>query len=962
MKNKQQYFWKTQYHTEKMPRQQGNRSQKIEGATIRVLLFLIHLVYLLCLHRSSAWFVQPTLPRSLSSSSSFVMERRTVHSHRRACSFGADDRKRSSILLFAHRRHIDASPPTGTKDSDFLESLLNEHGFDQRMVSLTPTQLPVLAEFQENGQAQICWIQTILKADDKDGSNKQRPPKLSVQLPEGSLKTVDLGQLTTIWIEEDDQEQFRRRKELSDQLFLLEKLMDSNTQSVEEASWPVGHVESSLDQLWKLRSRVPSSGGGGLSKKQITKLVETCRDESMKDSVNQVLRQVVKAGKFYSRLVDSEDVRWACFQNQPKASPKQREITMLQRRAYAANILGADAKSGGRFKRFGCIPLPSSSTTNNEIRLINGGWLALDQNLRATSEARKFAERADSSDSSSSDYSTGTVADERIIHKLEFLAMERNSFSSSSSQAQGGGYDFDDEKSLELDVRQTLKAMELPRTSEGAKSALIRIGRWTETSSSNSRRQTAQAWPESVLSAAEWYRDMDKQRRKQIYMATRKNIENEFEGRVDLTQLPCVCVDAARASFRDDAVSVRPRASTGRNVNPNASKWEILLHIADVSDIYATKSQVKDDDGNLKILRKAAAGRGVSRYNLPSGPLHLMPPIALQSLALETINPDLTSKSSPIQGNNHDSINRCVTLWVYIDERNGKILDAGIERTIISCPLALSFDSATRLLDAPMDTDMDPILQKAKAVLGIVERNVCQWKEFHTARNEASQAREKRLAAREVVGKATYGERRSRDDGREGFIRTRGHQIVDACLELYGYALQGFLRGKNASLPRVAGTGPDRLARIATAPLRRYIDGIAQQQALAVSCRYGGKPLTKQECIEIGKDTTKVINAVNNLNSRKSGAKRPVQLSSQQRHAVKMLKQHLASRGGKSIVPAIGTGRQNEVVILGAGTVASCKGVSGTLKPGEKVMVRLLHIDEERGMVSASLAGSQSDR
>jgi hypothetical protein len=36
-----------------------------------------------------------------------------------------------------------------------------------------------------------------------------------------------------------------------------------------------------------------------------------------------------------------------------------------------------------------------------------------------------------------------------------------------------------------------------------------------------------------------------------------------------------------------------------------------------------------------------------------------------------------------------------VTLWAYIDERDGRLLEAGLERTMISSPIALSFGNAS---------------------------------------------------------------------------------------------------------------------------------------------------------------------------------------------------------------------------------------------------------------------------
>ena len=105
------------------------------------------------------------------------------------------------------------------------------------------------------------------------------------------------------------------------------------------------------------------------------------------------------------------------------------------------------------------------------------------------------------------------------------------------------------------------------------------------------------------------------------------NDNDSLEGRVNLSSLPCVCIDAERTTFRDDAIGIRLRSSTGRKVNKVASKWEILVHIADISDLYF------DDDNNnyhhnhypnnvvssLRLLRQAAERRGQSRYDLPLG-------------------------------------------------------------------------------------------------------------------------------------------------------------------------------------------------------------------------------------------------------------------------------------------------------------------------------------------------------
>lgn len=783
---------------------------------------------------------------------------------------------------------------------NYLQALLQTYGYDRRLLTISSFDLPLLAEVHENGQAQICQIISLQFDPSKD-------PRVQVEMPDGTTQLVDLGQVTTIWDEDpldwklDEQE--------------MDKLMNQ---------FPVGHADYALDGLYKGRvGRARSSAG--LTKKQVSRLVA---DAPTGDSehVERVLRHVVKTGSNFARLADSVAAMESLF---GAGNKKVRWIDVDSRlkRAIGASALAKDAELGGRFKRTPCV-LVASDKDYDSLTLINGGWLVLDQSVRAGTEARKFAER---------ESTPKTVADERIAQRLECLAMGQD-FSASSMM----------DEDLELDVRETLKAMRLPSTPDGAKKALLRIGCWS-TNGNDPNEVSINPWSQPTLQAAEWYSGLDQQRRGDLYRATRGKGQG-IEDRTDLTKLPSVCIDAARTSFRDDAISVRPRSSTGRKMIEEASKWEVLIHIADVSDIYVPDQVVPNSEDSFNLLREAAISRGTSRYDLPQGPLHLMPPVALHALALETVNPDLSARG-PISWD-RQTTNRCVTVWAYIDERNGKLLDAGLERTLISCPLALSYKSGTDLLDGTLDSS-DPVLAKARAVLGVAERNLRLWGESHRKRNDAAKAREGRLAVKELVAQQINGDNNLRDDGRDGFQRSRAHRLVDSSLELYGFSVGGLLKRAKAPVPRVAGTGPLRQGRLATAPLRRFVDGMAQRQALAVLCDYGGPAMTRAECAEAGKTATDAINSISNIASVKSGAKVKTHVTVQQRKAIRILQSHVS--GNNSPVPAMSTGNQGEVVIIGVGAVADCRGIRGTLKPGERVMVQIRKIDERSGAVSATL-------
>ena len=208
---------------------------------------------------------------------------------------------------------------------------------------------------------------------------------------------------------------------------------------------------------------------------------------------------------------------------------------------------------------------------------------------------------------------------------------------------------------------------------------------------------------------------------------------------------------------------------------------------------------------------------------------------------------------------------RCVTLWAYIDERNGQVLDVGFERSLVSPPLTLSFAQATALLSKSakvndLNNDGDRTTQ---ALLLVLERNLQLWSQHHRNHSDVARQRELRLSQREAAA-ATATIAPPRDDGRDGFVRSRGHCLVDAALDLYGTSAVQLLHSH--PVPRAAGTAQG--GRVATAPLRRYVDGQAQRQIVSVLCGYG-TPLSRQECERVGQTATETRNAITNIRATK---------------------------------------------------------------------------------------------
>lgn len=736
-------------------------------------------------------------------------------------------------LVFALEASAQPRPGDRSTTSTRIETILHKYGYStSRLITIYDSELPLLAEAYINGQSVIGHISSFQRSSTPVGSYEQEPKVCFEFLSDSKSQVLDLGQITTIW-----------------DIGIVTgtgttNLVLSRDDCIEKVPM-LSKLEQDLDRLYKSRVGRARSSTSGLTKKQLAKLIARIENPQEQQHVDNVLRKVLKAGSDLSRLVDSSIVSDAVYIGRERNDDGEK----LQQQAISAHLLSNDASMGGRFKRFPCLWVATRTSTSTNTAaddsatvmdysattLINGGWLVVDQSVRAGTEARKFVERCQTAGNSTEKGKLTTEADERIARRLECLAMGEL-FAADDDQGSQG----QDDRELQLDVREVLGAMELPLSPRGATEALIRTGRW----SGKENFSGIQPWPKDILEAAAWYVEMDRLR----------SSSGQLEaGRVDLTAYPCVSVDAKRTTFRDDALGVRPRASTGRKVDADASKWEIMIHITDVSDIYSPNPLVEDPSNYLQILRKAAESRGTSRYDLPLGPLHLLPPVALKALSL--------SDRSEVQ-------NRCVTLWVYIDERNGRILDVGLERTAISSPIKLSFAEAVNYLDESIKTDRGSEGTKARAILQVAERNLKLWTASRQSSSDYARKREARLVAREdEATKMRLAGDEPGDDGRNGFIRTRGHRLIDSALDLYAFGTARLLQVSNAPVPRTAGADASRGGRVATAPLRRYIDGVAQRQALAVLCKYGGSPLSLSECVEAGKAATEAKNSITNISA-----------------------------------------------------------------------------------------------
>lgn len=832
--------------------------------------------------------------------------------------------------------------------------IVRKSNIDSRMMQIHESDLPLVAEIHAQGSWSLCII-TAFKIPNsmkgqvvESGLESIVPPLLEVFIIEPDIEcnqlgsidkariTIDIGQITSIWEFPVEQKIDNFAK------FLLNELMDARSSLRNDYS--VTHGENVMQSIYehKIRLSTSRSQQKSLSNKDIARTSNTFTDEKSKNHVQQLLKKAMKGGFINSsnRIVDSVLVASELYSENiwDNTNVAQRTKRLLA----GASLLALDADLGGRFKRSPSIFISARYECNYEkvrvaqINLLSGGWIPVDESVRAGTEARKFVAR------NTADSKIFTAADERIMYRLECLAL---------GELLGARYDTRD---LELDVRETLTTLGLELTPEGAQQALVRIGKWSPLQKDEIEKgqkgiyQNYSPWSSELLTCAKEFRIKVKERCDLLFeqCSMTKTSNAMIEGRVNLTSLPTVSIDAKRTTFRDDAIGLRRRSTTGRKAK-KGSKWELLIHIADVSDVYSP-NPTHPLDVDVSSLKKAAEVRGMSRYDLPLGPLHLMPPVALEALAL-CVNKGTQSRSS------ENSVNRCVTLWVYIDENDGKVIDAGLERSLISKPRALTFDDASKILS---DNESNQITM----FLSTMENLLSAWKSSYLEINEAARKRESRMTVREIVAKDTLDGRQMRDDGAKGsFQRTRGHKMVDNALDLHGYVLRMLLKRRQIPIPQASGSGADRGGRLGTAPLRRYIDGVAQRQALSALCNYGGPPLSKQECYETNKLATEAINKMNNLKSSKKASEFVAVDNNirKKKKSLRALASHFASNNignNERFVPALSTGYNNQVVLSGIGLVVQCKGVKGTLKTGQRVIVKVTKLDEKLGLVEVEFS------
>jgi hypothetical protein len=333
-------------------------------------------------------------------------------------------------------------------------------------------------------------------------------------------------------------------------------------------------------------------------------------------------------------------------------------------------------------------------------------------------------------------------------------------------------------------------------------------------------------------------------------------------------ELPAICIDNKKASFFDDAFSLSP--DTG----------ELLVHIVDVAE-YLRRHPV---------LQQTAQERLASAF-LPSGPLHMIPPLALDGMKLSTQLP-----------------NEVVTIALSIDNVSGELIGFRAFPSVIGPVFPIDVDTADELLQQIKRNEEEgrPIPKRAGFSDAIM----------------ASLRMANKLAEKLIERQPWVDEQFSQSNSVDfnlnkktgvyqqyNIKRTAANRMVNAMLTAYSNASYEYCVSKDISVP-IAWENRDkrdssRVSRFGTQPLRSWMAQLQQKQlraAMKVEL-----PLSRKECalaVSYYNSNKKQISSIEKL------GREIMSFESLESHCNAM-----AATGQNVVVTAEGLGRGGEVRI-----------------------------------------------
>jgi hypothetical protein len=385
-------------------------------------------------------------------------------------------------------------------------------------------------------------------------------------------------------------------------------------------------------------------------------------------------------------------------------------------------------------------------------------------------------------------------------------------------------------------VKHLLKKLNREQSPKGAMSILKDLNIELDGGLSPQKSTSVTPWSEAVLLEANSLNEELAARRVELTLSSdnkgkvgKKGPSGRMEYRSSTN--PPICIDSIKATFLDDAFSLSPE--TG----------EILVHVVDVM-------------GTLRrydALNSVAKDRLFTTF-LPSGPLHMLPPQALEGLKLSSKGP-----------------NEVITCAISVDDVTGKLIGFRVFPSIIGPVFAIDSDTADDIIQmnsngvekrvgypTPVIRDLVYIQQ---LISKVVETN--PWIDQHFSKNNDNIVRNYYINKRTGVVNQDIVE------------KTPCNQLVNALLTLYSNATLEYVMDKNLAAP-IIWENRDRvdtslIRRFGTQPLRNWIAQLQQRQiraALKLEL-----PLQSSDCaiaVSYYKNKKNILNSISNNNNNKA--------------------------------------------------------------------------------------------
>jgi hypothetical protein len=580
---------------------------------------------------------------------------------------------------------------------------------------------------------------------------------LIVQLPSAEQVTIDVGQVISCWDQLADEE--------------VPSSTEQWIQVTNEALEILGIMsprKSNLEEFWKMISR----RGTGLPVDSLDLGVYIFQERSFRSWAN----PYVDAG-------DSNVMALSASQRYVAALLLHNDIFHFKRKMSTA-VASSENK-----------PLSNDLST---MLVMEGGYSALDEGISIHREGDVLLDyyqlMALNTTASSSDIQPNVRESPFKANTLskQLRALEVYSMSPVQATAPPPA------------VKHILKRLKLPLSPTGAKQMLLAMNHQSKTASPRKRAQAGSnlltPWKAEVLEEASALSTYMENKRIELRdsgyaKAGKRTMSGRMDYRINSAEHPVICIDNKRAAFLDDGFSFSPKTN------------EILIHVTDVMESLR----------RYESLQQVAKER-VSSLFLPTGPLHMLPPQALDALKL--------SSSAP---------NEVLTVAVEVDFETGKILGYRFFNAIIGPVFMIDLNTADELLEGVgvvTDSNSNEILSARLGYPRALLQDLFMMKKIV-----------QKMIVRNPWIDEYYNQMKKREfnlDKKTGTFegkileKTMSNRLVNALLTIYSNATVEYCYKQRVNVPIVwenrDRTDSKLIRRFATQPLRNWLSQLQQRQ------------------------------------------------------------------------------------------------------------------------------------